>query len=48
MSNRSKKHGKSVGRSADIYREIEELAASMIGAAILVCILPFLKYLEKE
>ncbi|MDE6729128.1 MAG: hypothetical protein K2J80_14505 [Oscillospiraceae bacterium] len=48
MSNKAKKHGKSVVRSADIYREIEETVVCMIGAAILICILPFLKYLDKE
>ena len=48
MSNKTPKHGKSVGRSADIYREIEELAVCMIGAAMLICLLPLLKYLDKE
>ncbi len=48
MSVAGKKHGKAVRRAAGIYREIEELAVCMIGAAMLICLLPLLKYLDKE
>lgn len=48
MSAAGKEHGKIIGKAAGIYREIEELAVCMIGAAMLICLLPLLKYLDKE
>ncbi|MDE7231156.1 MAG: hypothetical protein K2N56_11810 [Oscillospiraceae bacterium] len=43
MSGANKNHGKIVSRAAGIYREIEEMVVCMIGAAILLCILPLFK-----